>query len=216
MRHFAPRTLLSLLLVSCLSAGAFATDSTTTTTGTTSGTTTTTTGTTTGTTTTTTPPETSLTPPPVTHKPKPVPPKPAKKTEFSVTTSKNCAGGGSRSNDGTYDVSTGAVNFVTTLTACGDSDSTTHDGTITITGSALAGSISGTYALDLTYVFDTHYVNPNADVQRQCTWHKVGTFDTNTEKFTGTITKSDCVLTLTETAKGNILENILRKATVTE
>lgn len=199
MRHFASHSLLGLLLAASLGSAAFAADSTTTTT--------------TGTTTT---PVTSLTPPPVTHKPKPVPPKPAKKTEFPVTTTNNCPGGGTRANDGTYDVTSGAVTFVTTLTACVDSDNTTHDGTISISGSALAGTISGTYALDLTYVFDTRYVNANADVQRQCTWHKVGTFDANTEKFTGTITKTDCVLTETETAKGNILENILRRVTVTE
>ncbi len=210
MRRLTISSLSFVALATVLAAPAQAADSTTTPTSTTT--------TTTATTTTATPvkPTTTLTPPTVSHKPKPIPPKPAKKTEYDVHNDAACPGGGTRSNDGTYDVTSGVVSFVTTVTGCVDNNKTTHDGTITITGSALAGSTDGTFALDLTYVFDTHYVNDNADVQRQCTWHKVGAFDLGSEKFVGTITKSDCVLTVTEVQKGNILEHILRKASASE
>lgn len=201
MHRFASPLSIALLSV-WLIGNAAAADSSTTTTST-------------GTTGTITKP-TTLTPPTVTHKPKPVPAKPVKPTEFDAHNNTNCSGGGTRGNEGTFDIATGAVNFVITMTGCVDDSKTTHDGTVTITGTALPGSTTGTFALDLTYVYDTHYVNTNADVQRQCTWHKVGAFDLNSEKFVGTITKTDCVLTETETQKGNILEHILHKASASE
>lgn len=169
---------------------------------------------TTPTTTTSLPP--GLTLPTVTHKPTPTAPKPTKPTHISIDNNARCAGGGTRVTAGTYDTLTGDVNIVVTLTGCVDATNTTHDGTVTTTGTAKTGTTAGTYALDITYVFDTHFVNTKQDVQRQCTWQKTGTFDTNTEKFAGTITKTNCVLTLTESEPGNILEHILKKSTQSE
>lgn len=207
MHRFASPLSVALLSVWLVGSAAAADSSTTTTS--------TTTATSTGTTGPVTKP-TTLTPATVTHKPKPVPAKPVKPTEVDAHNSTNCPGGGTRGNEGTFDIATGVANFVITMTGCVDDSKTTHDGTVTISGTALPGTTAGTFALDLTYVYDTHYVNANADVQRQCTWHKVGAFDLSTEKFVGTITKTDCVLTETETQKGNILEHILRKASASE
>ena len=66
--------------------------------------------------------------------------------------------------------------------------------------------------MNVSYGFDTREVDNKGDIQRQCTWQKTGTMDVNAEKFTGTITKTNCVLTLYEYEPGNILEHVLRKA----
>ncbi len=165
-------------------------------------------------TTTTLPP--GLTLPPVSHKPPTPAPKPVKPTEISINNTKQCPGGGTRLTAGKYDTITGNVNIVVTLTGCVDDSKTTQDGTVTTTGTAKPGATTGTYALDITYAFDTHLVNTKRDIQRQCTWQKTGTFDTKTEIFAGTVTKTNCVLTFTSSEPGNILEHILRKTTQTE
>lgn len=171
----------------------------------------------------------------VTHGPRPMPPTATRPSELSITPVQSCAGGGTRTTSGTYDRDTGAVNLVVTMSDCVDPNHTTHNGTVSITGSvvvstatttATASTSAGTptaattpartAAIDLVYVFDTHFVSERSDIQRQCTWKKVGTLDYVVEKFSGTITKTNCVLTVYDYERGDILEHFLRKAQSSE
>ena len=52
-----------------------------------------------------------------------------------INLSKNCHGGGTRVSTGTYDSSSGALTWTTTLTNCVDASNTTHNGTVAVPGS---------------------------------------------------------------------------------
>jgi hypothetical protein len=137
-------------------------------------------------------------------------------TSISLNFNDKCAGGGTRVSTGSYDPATGALNMTETMTACVDPSGGTHDGTVTLSGTVGPAS-GGSYPMDITYAFNDKYVtSTNNSVQRVCTWEKKGAFDTTTERFQGTIAKTNCSLTVDEKEKGNIIEHILRKATATE
>lgn len=121
-----------------------------------------------------------------------------------------CPDGGTRATKGTFDTTTGTLSITETLTGCMD-EGATHDGTVTVNGTIVIGT-GGAYSLDLVYVFNTHFVNAREDVKRVCTWTKIGSFDAASERFHGTLTKTNCVLTLDEMRPGNVIEHILRKA----
>lgn len=127
--------------------------------------------------------------------------------------SDTCAGGGTRATAGTYDPSNGAVNATITLTNCVDNSSTTHNGQVTITGTVAPVAPAGSFSVDVTYVFNTQSTESDESVARACTWRKAGTFDGPTRRFTGTLTKTNCVLTLTDTERRNFVEHLLKRAT---
>jgi hypothetical protein len=126
---------------------------------------------------------------------------------------KTCGGGGTRESVGSWDSASGALSFTTTLTNCVESG-TTHNGTVAVSGTLMATTPG--YTIDVTYVYNTHFVNSTDDVQRACTWHKVGTYDKGTHKFTGTITKSNCTLTVVDTEGGEIVEHLQKVTHQTE
>jgi hypothetical protein len=132
-----------------------------------------------------------------------------------------CKGGGTRDATGTYDPSTGAVNFNIVMTACIDSLGDQHDGTVSVTGNAAPTAAGSTVYqfTNLTYAFNTLDTLGAAggSTARTCTWTKNGTFDTSSNLFNGTIVKTNCTLSITnEKEAANILEHALRKATVSD
>ncbi len=125
-----------------------------------------------------------------------------------------CNGGGTRESTGSWDSASGALTFTTTLTNCVDGSATTHNGTVGVSGTLLTTTAG--YSIDATYQFNTHYVSSTDDVQRACTWHKVGSYERATHKFTGTVTKTNCTLTETDTEGGDIVEHLQKLTHQTE
>jgi type 1 fimbria pilin len=126
---------------------------------------------------------------------------------------KTCSGGGTRESVGSWDSASGALSFTTTLTNCVEGG-TTNNGTVAVSGTLL--STTGGYTLNVTYVYNTHFVNSTDDVVRACTWQKSGTYDNKTHKFQGTIVKSACTLTVVDTEGGEIVEHLQKVTHQTE
>lgn len=126
----------------------------------------------------------------------------------SIDVSHACRGGGTRAMTGSYDPATGALASSVTLTDCVEGG-TTHNGSVTTTGT-LTQSATSSYALSLTSVYATTVANGTDSVARNCTWTKTGTYDLAAQTFTGTVTKTNCTLDLTETQRGDIVQHLLR------
>jgi hypothetical protein len=129
----------------------------------------------------------------------------------SIDISRACRGGGTRAMTGSYDPASGAIAASVTLTACVEGG-TTHDGSVTTSGT-LTQSATDVYALDLTSVYATTASNGTDSVTRNCTWTKTGSYDLAAQTFTGSVTKTNCSLELTETQRGDIVQHLLRDAT---
>jgi hypothetical protein len=129
----------------------------------------------------------------------------------SIDVSRACRGGGTRAMTGSYDPATGAIAASVTLTACVEGG-TTHDGSVATSGT-LTQSATNVYALDLTSVYATTATNGTDSVTRHCTWTKTGSYDLAAQTFTGSVTKTNCSLDLTETQRGDIVQHLLRDAT---
>jgi hypothetical protein len=129
-------------------------------------------------------------------------------TAISFDQTFNCRGGGTQAMKGSYDPTNGALTSSVTLSKCVVGWET-HDGTISTTGT-LVSTTSTTYTLALTSTYDTTVTNGTDSVARKCTWSKNGTYDMTAQTFTGTVSKSNCGLTLTETQRGDIVQHLLR------
>jgi hypothetical protein len=128
----------------------------------------------------------------------------------SIDVSRTCRGGGTRAITGSYDPATGALAASLVLSACVEGG-TTHDGSVTTSGT-LTQSATNVYALNLTSTYATTATNGTDSVARNCTWTKAGSYDLVAQTFTGTVTKTNCSLDLTETQRGDIVQHLLRDA----
>lgn len=129
----------------------------------------------------------------------------------NIDISRTCRGGGTRALTGSYDPATDALAASVVLTACVEGGAT-HDGSV-VTSGTLTQSGTDVYALDLTSTYATTVTNGTDSVTRNCTWTKTGSYDLAAQTFTGSVTKTNCSLDLTETQRGDIVLHLLRDAT---
>ena len=129
-------------------------------------------------------------------------------TAVSFDQTFTCRGGGTQAMKGSYDPISGALSSSVTLSKCVVGWEP-HDATISTSGSLVASS-SSRYTLALTSTYDTTVTNGTDSVARKCTWSKNGSYDLSAQTFTGTVSKSNCGLTLTETQRGDIVQHLLR------
>ncbi len=104
-----------------------------------------------------------------------------------------CSGGGTRVSTGTWDATSGALSLSSTATACIGPNGETHDGTRTLSGTLLLDG-SSAYTVDVT-VQESFTVTRDSvtKLQHTCSLTRKGSFNSTTDRFTGTITRTSCV-----------------------
>lgn len=136
------------------------------------------------------------------------PPLPA---SFTVDMTNDCAGGGTRVVQGTYDAATGALDTKTILTGCIARNGDTFDGTTSTVGT-LAATETG-YRIDITASVDTTIVRSDlSTVSRVCTVTKNGTFTIANQTFDGTTAQTECSVTGKVLEHESLVEHLLRAA----
>ncbi|MBS4097539.1 MAG: hypothetical protein KGZ83_11975 [Sulfuricella sp.] len=129
---------------------------------------------------------------------------------FSTT----CSSGGTRVSTGTWDATSGALALSSTVAACVVSNGETHDGTRTLSGTLLLDSTT-TYSVDIT-VKESFTVTRDGATQLQhtCTLTRKGSFDSTTDRFTGTVTRNNCTDTGEVWDHQHGIESLLRDSQV--
>lgn len=133
-------------------------------------------------------------------------------TPNAISMTNNCAGGGTRTVTGSFDLTTGALNTTTTLTACVSRNGDKFDGTTATVGTLLA--IATGFTIDLTATVNTTVTRADGStVVRACTTTKKGTFTTAGQTFDGTTTETNCSVTGKVLEHEGLVEHLLRAAT---
>lgn len=129
---------------------------------------------------------------------------------------KGCQGDGTRTVNYTYDPATGALDATVTMAACKGPGGETHTGTSTLKGTF---KLSGTaFATDLVETIDTAVVGRDSQTsyKRTCTVNRKGSYEAKTDLFTGTVTRTSCVLDGTMHEPLGVLESLLKNTTQSE
>ena len=139
----------------------------------------------------------------ITHTPQP--------KSFNIDMTNDCAGGGTRVVQGTYDADTGALSVTTTLTACVVRNGDKFDGTTSTAGTLLATETG--YEIDITASVDTTIERSDlSKVERSCTVTKKGTYTTVNQTFVGTTARTNCSVTGQVLEHESLVEHLLRPA----
>ena len=136
---------------------------------------------------------------------------PRQPTSFNIDMSNDCAGGGTRVVHGTYDATSGALDTMTTLTACVARNGDKFDGTASTKGKLLAKETG--FEIDIKSSVDTTIVRSDlSTVHRVCTVTKQGTYTNANQTFDGTTARTDCSVTGQVLEHENLVEHLLRPA----
>jgi len=129
---------------------------------------------------------------------------------FSTT----CSGGGTRVSTGTWDATSGALSLSSTVTACVGPNGEIHDGTRTMSGTLLLDG-SSSYTVDVTAQENFTVTRDGATkLQHTCTLVRKGSFDSTTDRFTGSISRNNCVGTGEVWDHQHGIESLLRDSNV--
>lgn len=129
---------------------------------------------------------------------------------FSTT----CSGGGTRVSTGTWDATSGALSLSSTATACVAPNGEIHDGTRTLSGTLLLGS-TNSYTVDVTAQENFTVTRDGATtLQHTCTITRKGSFDSSTDRFTGTVSRNNCTDTGEVWDHQHGIESLLRASQV--
>lgn len=129
---------------------------------------------------------------------------------FSTT----CSGGGTRVSAGSWDATSGALSLSSTVTACVGYGGEIHDGTRTLSGTLLLNGTSS-YTVDVTAQENYTVTRDGATaIQHTCTLTRKGSFDSSTDRFTGTVSRNNCTDTGEIWDHQHVIESLLRDSQV--
>jgi len=132
-------------------------------------------------------------------------------TSFNIDMTNDCAGGGTRVVHGTYDAASGALDTMTTLTACVARNGDKFDGTTSTKGKLLATETG--FEIGITASVDTTIVRSDLSmVHRVCTVTKQGTYTNANQTFDGTTERTNCSVTGQVLEHEGLVEHLLRPA----
>lgn len=128
--------------------------------------------------------------------------------------STNCSGGGTRVSTGAWDAGSGALSLNSTVTACVGPSGEIHDGTRAMSGTLLLDGASS-YTVDVTAQENFTVTRDGATkLQHTCTLVRKGSFDTTTDRFTGSVSRNNCIDTGEVWDQQHGVESLLRNSQV--